>query len=61
VQNLIREYPLSIETKRKEHKLRNEKREITAGNAKKLIPIKEQIAATNLPIYDDGTLSPYPT
>jgi len=35
--------------------------EITAGNAKKLMPINEQIAAINLPIYDDGTLSPYPT
>jgi hypothetical protein len=30
----------------------------TAGNAKKLIPIKEQMAAINFPIYDDGTLSP---
>jgi hypothetical protein len=37
---------------------KKERKEITAGNAKKLIPINEQIAAINLPIYDDGTLSP---
>ena len=36
-------------------------RDFTAGKAKKLMPIKEHIAAINLPIYDDGTLSPYPT
>ncbi len=40
---------------------KKKKTEITAGKAKKLIPINEQIAAINLPIYDDGTLSPYPT
>jgi hypothetical protein len=54
VQNLNQEYPELIEI----NNMSSMKRKITAGNAKKLIPIKEQIAATNFPIYDDGTLSP---
>lgn len=59
VQNLNQEYPKSIGNKHVFNKRRTTK--ITAGNAKKLIPMNEQIAATNFPIYDDGTLSPYPT
>ncbi len=65
MQNLNQVYPIFIRIKKRKNSIYTqdgkEKREITAGKAKKLIPTKEHIAAINLPIYDEGTLSPYPT
>lgn len=59
MQNPIQESP---EYQQRNHSVRQrKKRDFTAGKAKKLMPINEQIAAINFPAYDEGTLSPYPT